>query len=85
VDHGAKLKLASDSGHSSADCDFRFGFKTGNARCEYIFSLCPGIAVSCHLRNPLQDRRLFSEEPMRNTFVVPYPDSRGTRSWIANM
>jgi hypothetical protein len=38
------------------------------------------------LRNcPVQGRRLFSEEPLRNSFVVPYPYSKGKRSWIANM
>jgi hypothetical protein len=35
------------------------------------------------LRN--KGRRLFSKEPLRNSFVVPYPYSKGKRSWIANM
>ena len=27
---------------------------------------------------------MSSEEPLRNSFVVPYPRQQGTRSWIAN-
>src|SRR5450631_2338981 len=57
-------------------------------RCSLIsrhFQSRLALRIRAKFRSPVHDRRLYSEERLRNSFVVSYPDSKGTRSWIANM